>query len=72
MGGRKTEGNEQQKRARARAARAAGKAPSEMDATTGAPQQRRHIGGKADHEQKLEARHRNQTEPPSRHGGSPG
>jgi hypothetical protein len=72
MGGRKTDGNEEQKRARAREARERGKAPSEVDATTGAPKQRRHVGGSADHDEKLEARHRNQSEAPSRHGGAPG
>jgi hypothetical protein len=72
MGGRKTEGNEEQKRARAREARARGKAPSEVDGTTGAPQQRRHLGGKAEHDEKLEARHRNQAGAPSRHGGAGG
>jgi hypothetical protein len=61
MGGRKPEGNEEQKRARARAARRAGKLPSQMQATTGAPQQRKHLAGdKYDHETRLDARHRNQ------------
>jgi hypothetical protein len=61
MGGRKPEGNEQLKRKLARAARRLGKLPSQMQATTGAPQQRKHLAGdKYDHQTRLDARHRNQ------------
>lgn len=69
MGGRKVEGNEEMKRKAAREARRAGKAPSAVDATTGAPQQRRHLGGKTEHEQKLAARHHGQQTPPKSRGG---
>jgi hypothetical protein len=65
MGGKKVEGNEEQKRRAASKARRRGKRPSEMGATTGAAQQRAHLGGKTDHQEKLQAPHRGQqTVPP--------
>jgi hypothetical protein len=60
MGGKKTEGNEQMKRAAGRKAKARGKLPSEMQATTGAPRQRKHLRHKIDHEERLSALHRYQ------------
>lgn len=54
MGGKKMEGNEQQKRNAAREARDAGKKPSEMGATTGASQQRTEAKGKMSHQKKLD------------------
>lgn len=57
MGGRKVEGSEEQKRARARDAKRRGKEPSEESGTTGAPRQRKHVGGKADKDEKLATRH---------------
>ena len=50
------EGNEQAKRKHAREARAQGKAPSEVQATTGASKQREHLGGKTDHVEKIAKR----------------
>jgi hypothetical protein len=60
---RKTEGNEQMKRAAARKARQQNKTPSEMGFTTGAPRQRKHLRTKVDHTDRLEARHRGQRAP---------
>jgi hypothetical protein len=60
MAHRKTGGDEQMKRKMASRARRHGKLPSEVGATTGAPQQRKHLRHKADHEERLEARHRGQ------------
>ncbi len=56
MSGKKMEGNEQAKRKNARQARAQGKAPSEVQATTGASKQREHLGGNADHVEKITKR----------------
>ncbi|MGH7475044.1 MAG: hypothetical protein ACRELD_02030 [Longimicrobiales bacterium] len=54
MPGRKMEGNEQQRRDKARDAREAGERPSERSATRGASKQRKHLGNKAGHREKLE------------------
>lgn len=53
----KTEGNEEQRRAAARAARAEGTAPSARKETTGASKQREHLPGKQGHDERLAARH---------------
>ena len=58
---RKPEGNEQQKRAAARAAKEEGKRPSEMGATTGASSQRKHKTGKASHAERFETRNEGKT-----------
>jgi hypothetical protein len=52
----KTAGNEEQKRKAAREAKAAGKLPSEVGATTGASKQREHHGGNDSHAEKIAAR----------------
>lgn len=54
MGGKQMEGNEEQKRQAAREARAAGKSPSEVGATTGASQQRTEAGDGMTHQQRLD------------------
>ena len=55
MGGKKMEGNEEQKRQKAREAREEGKTPSEEQATTGASKQRLHKGEGADHREKIDS-----------------
>lgn len=57
MAGKKTEGNEEQRRAAARAARAEGATPSALKQTTGASKQREHLPRKQDHDEKLAAVH---------------
>ncbi|GCD35008.1 hypothetical protein OEIGOIKO_02749 [Streptomyces chrestomyceticus JCM 4735] len=54
----KVEGDEDQRRAAAREARAAGEAPSARQVTTGASKQRTHEPEKAAHEERIAARHR--------------
>lgn len=54
MGGKKMEGNEDQKRQAARQAKEQGKSPSEVGATTGASQQRSEAGDEMSHQQKLD------------------
>lgn len=54
MGGKKMEGNEEQRRKKAREARERGNAPSEEHATTGASKQRHHEGDDAGHREKIE------------------
>jgi hypothetical protein len=54
-------GDPEQKRQIAREARRHGKLPSEVDGTTGAPKQRKHLGHDVDHETKLDARHAHQS-----------
>jgi hypothetical protein len=63
MGGKKMEGNEQQKRDAAKEAKDAGKKPSEMGATTGASQQRTEAKGNASHQKKLDLKNEGE------HGG---
>ncbi|MET9292016.1 hypothetical protein [Streptomyces sp. NPDC003077] len=60
----KVEGNEEERRAAARAAREAGEPPSKRGATTGASKQRTHTGqrGSPTHEEKLRAQHRGKQE----------
>lgn len=57
MVGKKTEGNEEQRRAAARAARAEGESPSALKETTGASKQREHHPRKQDHDEKIAALH---------------
>jgi hypothetical protein len=52
----KMEGNEQQRRAAGREARAEGKLPSEAGATLGASKQRRKTSSSASQQERLEAR----------------
>ena len=54
---RRMEGSEEQKQKAAREARAQGKKPSEMSATTGASKQRKAASGKASHQEKMELKH---------------
>ncbi len=54
MSGKKMEGNEQQRRARARKARKRGRAPSEAGGTQGASKQRHHLPRDGDHVEKVE------------------
>lgn len=49
----KMEGNEEQRRQKARAARRRGRAPSEEHGTQGASRQRHHLPGDEQHESKL-------------------
>ena len=51
-----SEGNEQQKRQAAREAKREGKKPSAVGATRGASKQRKHVQGKASHEERFETR----------------
>lgn len=51
---RNMEGNEEQKRAAAREAKADGKKPSEVGATTGASKQRGEVPKNASHQERLE------------------
>ena len=55
MGGKKMEGDEAMKRQRGRAAKAAGKRPSEAAVTEGASKQRQHLARDRDADAKLEA-----------------
>lgn len=54
MGGKKMEGNEEQRRAAARDARHEGKSASEIGATTGASQQRTEAPDGMTHQQRLD------------------
>jgi hypothetical protein len=54
---RNMEGDANQKRAAARDAKAAGKTPSEMKATTGASKQRKEASGDATHQEKMDLKH---------------
>lgn len=58
------EGNEEQRRAAAREARAQGKRPSEMGATLGASKQRSEAPRKASHQEKLDHTHRGKQKTP--------
>jgi hypothetical protein len=51
---RNTEGNNEQRRAKARQARDAGKKPSEVSATLGASQQRKEAKSGASHQEKMD------------------
>lgn len=54
MGGKKMEGNEEQRRKKAREAREEGKSPSEEHATTGGSKQRQHEGKDTGYREKIE------------------
>lgn len=54
MSGKQMEGDNKQRRKKAKEARDEGKAPSETGATTGASKQRKHLGEKADHREKVD------------------
>ena len=54
MGGKQMEGNEEQKRKKAREAREEGKSPSEKHATTGGSKQRQHEGEDTGYREKIE------------------
>lgn len=54
----KIEGDEQERRGRARRARAAGREPGGTQATTGSSKQRHHVSASARHDEKLDAVHR--------------
>jgi hypothetical protein len=56
MSGKKMEGDETERRRRARQARKAGHRPAEEKVTLGASKQRRHLPSSANHQEKLEAR----------------
>jgi hypothetical protein len=55
MSGKKMEGNEEQRRQKARQAKRAGHSASEHRATQGASKQRRHLREDEDHVEKLES-----------------
>jgi hypothetical protein len=55
MTGKKMEGNEEQRRQKAREAKQAGKLPSEQAATQGASKQRKHLPHDEDHVEKLQS-----------------
>jgi ribosomal protein L25 (general stress protein Ctc) len=54
VAGKKMEGNEEQRRKKAREAKRAGQLPSERGATYGASKQRKHLPHDEDHVEKLE------------------
>lgn len=54
MGGKKMEGNEEQKRQAARDAREEGKSASEIGASTGGSQQRTEASGNMSHQERLD------------------
>ena len=54
---RNMEGDEEQKRAAAREAKAAGRKPSEVGATTGASKQRKEAPDNASHQEKMDLKH---------------
>ncbi len=58
MSGKKMEGSEEERRQKARDARERGREPSGEQSTTGASKQRHHVRQKADHDERLESRHR--------------
>jgi hypothetical protein len=55
MAGKKMEGNEEQRRKKAREARRHGQLPSEEGATLGASKQRKHVPQDEEHTEKLRA-----------------
>jgi len=56
MGHKSSEGSEEQRRAKARDARAEGKRPSEMGASTGASKQTKRAKSDATHQERMELR----------------
>jgi hypothetical protein len=65
MSGKKMEGNEEQRRKKAREAKRHGHLPSEEGATMGASKQRRHLPRDDDHAEKLQSIHRGKVPPVS-------
>ena len=61
---RNMEGNEEQRRQKGREAKAQGKLPSEMGATTGASKQRKEARSDASHQERLEQTHEGKQQPP--------
>lgn len=55
MSGKKVEGNEDQRRQKAREAKRAGRLPSDRGATQGASRQRKHLRQDEDHVEKLQS-----------------
>lgn len=62
MGGKKMEGNEDQKRAAAREAREHDQKPSEIGATTGASKQQAKAKGNQTHQERLDQKNEGQNE----------
>ena len=69
---RNMEGNEEQKRKAARDAKAEGKRPSEVSATTGASKQRKEAKQDASHQERLEQTHEGKQQPPPGDQARPG
>jgi hypothetical protein len=67
----KMEGNEEQRRQKAREAKRQGRAPSEQGATQGASKQRRHLPADADHAHKLQSVRRGKQPDPGQHVSRP-
>jgi hypothetical protein len=67
----KMEGNEEQRRKKARDAKRRGRLPSAERATEGASKQRRHLGGHASHEEKLKAIRQGKQPDPGIHVSQP-
>ena len=62
MGGKKMEGNEEQKRQAARDAREEGRSASEVGASTGGSQQRTEAGDDMTHQQRLDLKREGKTD----------
>lgn len=71
MAGKKMEGNEQQRRRKARDARAAGQRPSEQGATQGASKQRKHLPREEPHAEKLQSIREGKQPDPGQHVTTP-
>jgi hypothetical protein len=71
MAAKKMEGNEEQRRKKARQARRRGRSPSEEAATQGASRQRRHLPKDEDHAEKLKAVREGKQPDPGMHVSNP-
>lgn len=69
---RKMEGNEEQRRAAAREAKADGKLPSEVGATLGASKQRKKVPKKASHQERVETTREGKVNPGPQDQARPG
>jgi hypothetical protein len=67
----KMEGNEDQRRAKARDAKKHGRTASEQGETLGASKQRQHLPQDEEHAEKLEAIHRGKQPDPGQHVSEP-
>jgi hypothetical protein len=67
----KMEGNEEQRRQKAREARRHGRTPSEQGATQGASKQRRHLPADAEHGAKLRGIRQGKQPDPGQHVSTP-